>query len=150
MEFRSTEEILRFAITQEERARDFYLALAEQVTSPQVRKALPDFAEEEAGHKRKLEEVVAGRLDALPSEAPEDLRISDPMPELEATPDMDYQAALQLAMKAEDRMRRLYEGLAAAARTAEMRETFLALAREEGEHKLLFERAYDDDINRDN
>jgi len=150
MTFRTTEEILRFAIEQEERARDFYLALAERVTSPQVRKAMLDFAEEEAGHKRKLEEVLAGRMDALPTEAPEDLRLSDAMPELAATPDMDYQAALQVAMKAEDRMRQLYEGLAASARDDAMRETFLALAREEGEHKLLFERAYDDDINRDN
>ncbi len=150
MTFRTTEEILRFAIDQEEKARDFYLALAERVTSPQVRKAMLDFAEEEAGHKRKLEEVLAGRMDALPAEAPEDLRLSDAMPELVATPDMDYQAALTLAMKAEDRMRQLYEGLAASARDAAMRELFIALAREEGEHKLLFERAYDDDINREN
>ncbi len=150
MTFRTTEEILRFAIQQEERARDFYLSLARRVTSPQVRKAMLDFAEEEAGHKRKLEGVLAGNMAALPAEAPEDLRISDPMPDLVASPDMDYQAALQLAMKAEDRMRRLYEGLAASAQDDSLRETFLALAREEGEHKLLFERAYDDDINRHN
>ena len=92
MTFRTTEEIHRFAISQEEQARDFYLALADRVSSPQVRKAMLEFAEEEAGHKRKLEEVVAGRMDALPTEAPEDLRLSDPMPELLATAGMESQS----------------------------------------------------------
>ena len=46
-EFKSTEEILDFAIGEEQSAADFYTNLAEQVSSPSIRKMFLEFSEEE-------------------------------------------------------------------------------------------------------
>ncbi|MHC4187912.1 MAG: ferritin family protein, partial [Planctomycetota bacterium] len=59
-QFDSVEAILDFAISEEKGAQKFYLELAQKVNNPAIKKALEDFAKEEAAHQAKLERIKAG------------------------------------------------------------------------------------------
>jgi rubrerythrin len=142
----SVDEILDYAIGQEEQAVEFYSDLAARVEKPWVRKIFEDYADEERGHKRKLLAIKAGKL--LQSEEPEliDLKIADYAIDAEPATSMDYRDALILAMRREKAAFKLYSDLAAASGNPQIRETFLGLAQEEAKHKLRFELEYDDTI----
>ena len=55
--FGSVDEILDFAITQELAAHRFYLDLVGRTKNPAMRQVFEEFAQEELGHKAKLENV---------------------------------------------------------------------------------------------
>ena len=55
--FSSVNEILDFAIAQELAANQFYLHMAGRMNNPAMRKVFEDFANEELGHKAKLENM---------------------------------------------------------------------------------------------
>ena len=59
-EFNSVEDILDFAINNEQEAHDFYMDLANKMASPAMKSVFEQFAQEEAGHKAKLLGVKAG------------------------------------------------------------------------------------------
>ena len=143
-EWKSIDDILNFAIEEEEKAAAFYTQLAEKATSDAMRRAFEGFAREEMGHKDKLEAVKAGGTLA-PSQKPVmDLKIADYLVDVEPHPDMDYQRAITVAMKKEKAAFKLYSDLAAAALDESTRQVLLALAQEEAKHKLRFEIEYDD------
>lgn len=140
----SVDEILDFAIREEEAAADFYTRLAERAERPEMREVLVDFAREEKVHKEKLLAVKAGeRLEPAGKEVM-DLKIADYLVDVTPAPDMDYRDILVVAMKKEKAAFRLYTDLAAAAGDGKIKAAFLALAQEEAKHKLRFEIAYDD------
>ena len=58
--FNTIEEVLDFAIANEMEAHDFYVDLAKKMERPEMRRAFEEFANEELGHKVKLEAVRAG------------------------------------------------------------------------------------------
>ena len=58
--FKNIDEILDFAIKREEESRDFYLQLAEKMERPEMEKVFKNFANEELGHKKKIEAVKNG------------------------------------------------------------------------------------------
>ena len=145
-EWKSLNDILEYAIGQEEAAAAFYEALAERVGRPQVRQLLLEFAAEEKGHKAKLIEVQQGRLTLTGEDRAGDLKVGDYLVEVEPDSALDYQQALIVAMKREKAAFKLYIDLAAAVEGEELRNTFLALAAEEAQHKLRFELEYDDAI----
>ena len=62
MEFKSVDEILDYAIGQEEEAARFYKGLAEKVKRGNMKETFLSFAEEEKGHKAKLEKIKSGKL----------------------------------------------------------------------------------------
>jgi len=142
----TVDEILGFAIAQEEHAARFYTDLANKMGHEHMKGAFLDFAEEERGHKAKLLSIKDGRQ-LLPAEQRVvDLKIGDYLEEVELSADLDYQQALILAMKAEKAAFKLYHDLAAATDDPALRQTLLALAQEEAKHKLRFEIEYDDII----
>ena len=142
----SAEEALDFAITNEQRAADFYTVLARRATNVQMAKTFEGFAKEELGHKAKLQAVRDGKK-ILPAEKKIlDLKIGDYLVDVEATDDMTYQDSLILAMKREKAAFRLYTDLAAQVDDAELKNLFLGLAQEEAKHKLRFEVEYDDKV----
>lgn len=149
-EFKSIDDVLDFAIGEEEAAQRFYEALAAKAESGAMRSVFEGFAREEMGHKAKLEAVKKGHTREGFSSKVEDLKIGDYLVEVEPTPQMSYQEALILAMKKEKAAFRLYTDLAAAAPDEELRSIFLGLAQEEAKHKLRFEVEYDDNILTDN
>jgi len=134
------DEILEFAITREQQANEFFLALAEMVKSKEMRKVFEEFAEEELEHKAKLEletikkGVVVNTVEKGGTFDVSDYVVSDG-PEL----DMDYRDMLLLGVEKEDASFRLYVDLVAHAKDKDSKETLLALAQEEVKDKLRFE-----------
>jgi rubrerythrin len=149
--FRSVDEILNFAIAREEESVEFYTDLAKKMTSSAMSKTFAQFANEERGHKSKLEGIKAGREGMPAPKKIADLKIGDYLVKPDTDPaTMTYQNALILAMKKEKAAFKLYNDLATLAENAALRDTFLALAQEEAKHKLRFEVEYDEQILTDN
>lgn len=143
--FKSVDDILDFAIKNEEEAYEFYTNLASKVETPGMSHVFESFAAEEQGHKAKLLDVKKGRYLQPSEKAIMDLKIGDYLVDVEVTDDMKYQDALIVAMKKEKAAFKLYMDLAAQV-TGEFKNTFVALAQEEAKHKLRFELEYDDNI----
>lgn len=143
----SVEEVLDFAIREEQKAADFYTELAQKVEDAAIRETLTGYAKEEMRHKAKLEalkdqgvELHPSRLEAL------DLKVAEYTVDIEARLDMSYPDLLILAMKKEKAAHDLYTDLAASATDGNIKEAFLMLAQEESNHKLHFEAEYDDQL----
>jgi rubrerythrin len=144
MNFGSVNEILDFAIQKEEEAKQFYTELAGKVNGAWMKQIFKDFALQEQGHKEKLIAIKAGKIPLTTDQKVKDLKIGDNLEDIEASPNMDYQSALIVAMKAEKNAFKLYTNLAAATDNAAFRNILLGLAQEEANHKLRFEIEYDD------
>lgn len=149
-EWKSVDEILDFAISNEEQAVQFYTDLAGNMDRPWMKEIFLNFAKEEAGHKKKLTDIKAGKRFAPSSKKIADLKIGDYLVDVEPSDKLDYQQALVLAMKKEKKAFKLYTDLAASSGDDEMEQTFLSLAQEEAKHKLRFELEYDDYIMTEN
>jgi rubrerythrin len=125
--FGSAAEILDFAIKREEEAYEFYTDLAAKIKRPEMQGIFRQFAEEERGHKAKLQGIKKGKS-LLPAEkAVADLKIADYV----------------VAMKKEKAAFRIYSDLARSAPSSELKSLFEGLAQEEARHKLRFELEYD-------
>ena len=148
--FSSINDILNFAIGEEEAAVKFYTTLAENMERQNMKKVFQDFALEEVGHKSKLLAIKEGKL-LVPSERKAiDLKVGDYLVEVEPTKNMDYQDALIIAMKKEKAAFKLYNDLATTTNNADLKSIFLMLAQEEAKHKVRFEIEYDDLVNQEN
>ena len=142
-QFKSVDDILDFAIGQEEEAEKFYHELADSLDDVKMKNVFMLFADEEKSHKQKLLMVKEGKT-LLPGEQKVmDLKIADYVEDVLPKQNMSYQDALILAMKKEKGAFKLYHDLAEAAPSEPVRQTFLALAQEEAKHKLRFEVEYD-------
>lgn len=148
--FSSVDEVLDFAIAREQEAHDMYMDLAGKVDRPAMSKIFEQFANEELGHKAKLEHVKAGGK-LKPAEGKiQDLKIADYTIEIQPREGMSYQEALLIAMQAEKRAYMLYNELAGQTTDPALVELFQGLAQEEAKHKLRFEIEYDENILTEN
>jgi len=149
-QWKSVDEVLDFAIGQEEQAAQFYTDLAGRMDRPWMSKIFTDFAKEEMGHKRKLLDVKAGKKLAPVEGKILDLKIGDYLVDVDPKPDMDYQEALIVAMKKEKKAFKMYTDLSATADDDNLKNLFAGLAQEEAKHKLRFEIEYDDFVMTEN
>jgi rubrerythrin len=149
-EFSNINDVLDFAIGEEQAAVEFYLKLAELSKNEQIQKIFHDFAEEEMKHKAKLIEVKVNGATVFGNIPIIDMKLADYLVDVKATPDMSYEKALILAMKKEKAAFKLYTALADRAQQPEMQAMFRHLAMEESKHKMQFEIEYDDYILREN
>lgn len=149
-QWKSVDEILDFAIANEEEAAAFYTDLANRMDRPWMSKIFKGFAQEEMGHKRKLLDVKAGKLLISAQNKVLDLKIGDYLVDAKISENMDYQDALIVAMKKEKKAFKMYTDLADAVDNENVRTTFLSLAQEEAKHKLRFEIEYDDYVMKEN
>ena len=149
-EFKTIDEILDFAIGEEQAAVDFYLQLAAQSKSSHTRKVFTEYAEEEMRHKSRLLNIEETGAYQLPEEQVRDLKIAEYLVDVKPSASMSYQDALILAMKKEKAAFRMYSKLAERAEDPSVRALFLTLAQEESKHKLAFEIEYDEYILREN
>lgn len=140
--FNSVDEILDFAISREVEANDLYVKLAAMVEKPKLAKLLSDLASEELEHKAKLEGIKAGKV-VINAEEIGSLGIDDYLEKVEPHAKMSYVELLVVAIKKEEKSRKLYSDLASIAKKQELKDMFLRLAQEEAEHKLRFEVEYD-------
>jgi rubrerythrin len=146
MDFKTTDDILDFAIKREVEAADMYRHLAESMARPTMRQTVLDFAAEEERHKERLEKVKAGDLPAVSDDKVQDLKIADYAIPGRVSPQMTYPEALRLAMQAEKSAFRLYTTLAERTTDGRMAAIFRSLAQEEAKHKLRFEIEYDEQV----
>jgi rubrerythrin len=148
--FRSTDEVLEFAIEREEEAARFYRDQAARMQRPEMKQTFEDFAKEEMGHKERLIGIRKGQVAMPHTERVQDLKIADYQPKLNPTPDMSYGEALVLAMQREKAAFKLYMDLAGMMQGTAVQPIFLALAQEEAKHKLRFEIEYDREMLTEN
>jgi rubrerythrin len=149
-EFKHVDEILVFAIEQEQKAVDFYTGLAKDAHSEEMKKVFLEFAGEEIRHKQRLTRIREEGVFTMPKQVVADLKISDYMVEVKASGKLSYEEALVLAMKREKSAFKLYSHLAERAPNDELKEIFESLAMEESRHKLRFELEYDEFVLREN
>ncbi|MDD3472440.1 MAG: ferritin family protein [Syntrophaceae bacterium] len=149
-QWKSVDEILDFAISNEEQAAQFYTDLASSMDRPWMKDIFLNFAKEEVGHKKKLMDIKSGKKFPPSNQKVLDLKIGDYLVDVEASGKLDYQQALVLAMKKEKKAFKLYTDLAASAGDEALEQIFLSLAQEEAKHKLRFEIEYDDYIMTEN
>jgi rubrerythrin len=149
-QFNIVDDILDFAIANEIEAYQFYTDLAAKVDNPGMKQVFLDFAAEEQGHKKELEDIKKSKTFNISIEKIADLNIAELTVEVQPTPNMDYKAVLVLAMQKEKKSFQLYTNLAALAQNATTRQLFQSLAQQEAKHKLRFELEYDEVILKDN
>jgi rubrerythrin len=148
--FKDTNDILDFAMDNEQKAVDFYTRLAKNARTEDMKAIFEQFAREEISHKARLNKIKEeGEFD-MPSETVQTLKIADYVVSTEAKPDMSYEDALVLAMKREKAAFKLYTKLSEKAPTEKLKIIFQALAVEESKHKLRFELEYDEYVLREN
>ena len=138
----SLDEILNFAIGEEQAAAAFYTSLAAKVPGAELRQALLDFAREEQGHEARLKSLKAHGTAPVPGPEVPNLHIGDYMVEMKPSVDMPYRDLLVVVIQKELAAFRMYTDLAARA-GGSARDTFTQLAQEEARHKLKFETEYD-------
>ncbi len=149
-EFKSIDDALDFAIQSEQEAVDFYTNLANGSKNQAMREVFIQFAKEEKGHKKRLQNIKRKEMFEFSDEKVFDLEIGDYLIDVKPATDMSYQDALILAMKREKSAFKLYSDIAGIAPNSSLKNVFLTLAQEEAKHKLRFEVEYDDNILKEN
>ncbi|PJB83138.1 MAG: rubrerythrin [Acidobacteria bacterium CG_4_9_14_3_um_filter_49_7] len=151
MNFNTVDDLLDFAISEEEKASKFYVGLADRMDRPWMKKIFIEFSMEELGHKAVLVGIKkGGDLQPL-QEQILDLKILEGLHSEEIPADnIDYQQALIIAMQAEKESYILYTSLAELAQDEKAKNVLYRLAQEEAKHKLRFEMEYDDMILTEN
>ena len=145
------EDVLDFAISEEEEAAIFYTEMAKKASTEWMKEAFKGFAKEEQGHKAKLESIKSGgKIPESVNKKVLDLKIGDYLIDVKPSADMDHQEALILAMKKEKAAFKLYSDLAQIIHEEDIKQVFLMLAQEEAKHKLRFEIQYDDEYLKEN
>jgi rubrerythrin len=149
-EFGSINDILDFAIENEQTAVDFYNQLAGNTKNEEMKAVFMQFAKEEMGHKSRLTKIKEEGSFNIRTQEVLDLKMSDYLVDVEPRADLSYEEALVLAMKREKSAFKLYTRLAEKAPDENLKKIFASLAIEESKHKLRFELEYDEYVMREN
>jgi len=146
MSFESYEEIIRFAISREKEAAEFYAECAEKESFAGAKKSLEGMSAEERKHQHMLENLDENReaLKDYKYEWIPDIKRSNYMTELTYEKGMSYVDILRLAMKREEKALALYNELLRKAEKDSHKDVFKMLCQEEAKHKLFLETLYDD------
>jgi rubrerythrin len=139
----SLDEVLNFAIGEEQAAVKFYTTLAAQTPSAEMRAVLEEFAEEERKHEARLKQMKDQGIRPVSSPNVPDLKIADFLVEIKPGPELSYRELLMLAMQKELAAVRMYTALVEQVADAGLQQVFRQLAQEETKHKLKFETEYD-------
>jgi rubrerythrin len=142
----TVDEVLDYAIDQEQQAADFYASFAARAEKAGMKKLLLEFAEEEKSHKERLLAVKTGERKLTPKKEVLDLKISDYLVEVDASDNISFQDALIVAMKKERAAFQLYSDMAERVPDSNLRQVFVGLAKEEAKHKLFFETEYEEHV----
>jgi rubrerythrin len=146
MDEKKFQEIVEFALQKEIEAVDFYTRASGVVKHSGTKALFLDFAKQEEGHKRllenlSLEKVVHATIEKIPN-----LKISDYLVDTDFRPDISYADILRIAMKREEHSIKLYNDLKPLNGDEVLNKTFNFLIQEETKHKYALEKIYDDEI----
>jgi len=139
---------LDYAVAKEKEAEAFYKEWAEKAEKASVKALFAELAAMEHGHKEMLSRITPEEMVSKGEETVSDLALSDVLVDVEASPELDLQSAMILAMKREEGAVALYTRLAKLG--GEAKSLFEALANEERSHKLKLEAEYDEHILTEN
>jgi rubrerythrin len=142
----TVDEVLDYAIDQEQQAADFYASVAARAEKAGMKKLLLEFAEEEKRHKERLLAVRTGERKLTPEKEVLDLKVSDYLVEVDAVDNISFQDALIVAMKRERAAFKLYSDMAEKVPDSNLKQVFVGLAKEEAKHKLFFETEYEEHV----
>jgi rubrerythrin len=146
MDEKQFKKMIQFAIGREIDAINFYNQANKMVKHSGTKELFLDFMKQEEGHKKKLEGVLAGKVEVAKIEKVPNLKISDYMVDGELRPDISYADILRIAMKREERSVKLYTDLMEQSQDAALNNLFTFLVQEESKHKYALEKIYDDEI----
>jgi len=146
MEEKQFKEMIQFAIGREIDAINFYNQANKMVKHSGTKELFSDFMKQEEGHKKKLEGVLAGKVNVAKIEKVPNLKISDYMVDGELRPDISYADILRIAMKREERSVKLYTDLKERNQDTTLNNLFTFLIQEESKHKYSLEKIYDDEV----
>ncbi len=146
MDAKQFAEIIKFAIQREIESVDFYKEATKMVKHSGTKELFSDFAKQEEGHKKKLEEVLSGKIVIGKIEKVPNLLISDYMVDAKLKPEITYAEILRIAMKREERSVKLYTDLNQKNENEPLKKLFTFLVQEESKHKYAIEKIYDDEI----
>lgn len=146
MNFISVDDVLQFAIGKEKEAVTFYTDLRDKEPSSALKETFRELAQEEAKHVKMLTSLSKNQtaIASYEQKAVADLKISDYLTEREYEEGMPMEDIIVLAMKREEMAVKLYRDLAGKTDDGETQKLFNLLVQEESEHKLTFEKMYDD------
>ncbi len=150
LHFENIDQVLDFAVSKEEEARDFYLEWAEKVKNSAIAEVLKEFAGEEQKHKDLILKVKAGGDFRPVAGQVLDLKLGDYFVQIGPDEQMSYQDALQIAIQREIGAQELYKFLQTQSENPKMKELFEKLANEEAKHKLRLEQMFDEDVLTEN
>ncbi len=146
MDQRQFQEIRQFAIQKEIEASEFYTRASQLVIYSGTRELFLDFAKQEQGHRKLLEDLDMEKVPHLKIESIPNLKISDYLVDAELTPDIPYADILRIAMKREEHSIKLYSDLKPLNGDEVLTKHFNFLIQEETKHKYKLEKIYDDEI----
>ncbi len=143
---KSLADVVGFAIEKEGKAMDFYTKCADRAINPGLKEFFKEMRQEEERHRDMLRKLDAGNLDGVKLAKIEDLQISDYLIDIEFRADLNYQDALTIAMKKEEKAHLFYLTWKEKCQSRETAKLFELLAKEEEKHKRKLEDLYDDEI----
>ena len=141
-------KVLDFAIAKEKEAEAFYKEWSQKAKDPAVQGLFAELAGVEHGHMEMLSRITPEEMAATGDSAVDELNLSELLINVEASPNLNLQESMILAMKREQGAVALYSRLAEL--NGEARPLFEALAKEEGRHKASLEAEYDEHILTEN
>jgi len=146
MDLNNFKEVVTFATRKEAEAYNLYTTYSDLSKNPGTKVMFKELAGEEQKHREILEGLEKKDVSEYKLETVPDLKISDFTDDQEFSPDMDYAAALRMAIKREEHAFKLYNQIGAGTGNPELKMLFAALAQEESKHKLRLESEYDENV----
>ena len=136
--------ILKYAISLEQQAIDFYEQLSEKAPRPEIKEVLKEVVDQERSHKKKLENLFHKNEIPTKKKLYPDLKLSDYVVAVdENKPDLNYEDSLVIGMKREQISADLYSQLSKDVSDIDAKQLFQFLADEERNHKHYFESKFD-------
>ena len=150
MELKNLGKLIDFAIAEEKKAADLYLGLMKKVKDKGSKTMLREMAEMEQAHERKLKAFKAGKEGAPMAGNVPNLKMAEYMIENTLSAESGIQDVVLFAIQCEKKAWQLYSDIAKVYEDAEKKSFMTALASEELRHKNGLEKAYDDEIFKEN
>ena len=143
--YNNIDEVLNFAIEQEQSEVEFYNDLADKMSKPKVEELFRDIALEKQNHILKLEALrISGKFDHNSFDQIKELKTEHYIADVDySNEDPDYNDALLMAMEKEKATFMFYWDLAERVSSPDLQDLFYMLALHEAKQKVKMEIQFD-------
>ncbi len=143
MDLEQYKKVISDAIEAEIEARKFYEDVASRIKNDALKALFMKFAKEEAGHETVLKSVLKQeKMDKSYFNLEKDFKVAETIAMPEVTENMDFKAAIGIAMKNEEIAMKQYSDLADNCDDENLKKVFLDLAAMESSHKARMEESF--------